>query len=49
MDEVLRAMFLGAGTLLLVIGGALMNEGDVTGLLWISGGIGVYYIREHIK
>lgn len=49
MDEILRALFLGAGTILMVVGGAVMNEEDITGLLWIPGGIGVYYIRELLK
>lgn len=49
MDEILRALYLGAGTILMVIGGALMNEGDITGLLWFAGGVGVYYIRELLK
>ena len=49
MVEILRALYLGAGTLLMVVGGGLMNEGDITGLLWISGAVGVYYIREHLK
>ena len=49
MDEILRALYLGAGTVMIVIGGALMNDGNHTGLLWISGAVGVYYVRELLK